>query len=302
MKVKKLLFTVSFVWGLLLVSAQMLWAQDYTFQVLALDGEVLYMKGEQWQTVELGQSLMVNDVLRLEENAYLGLAHRNGHTLSLSKEGTYEVNSLGNKVSSRERGVASKYADLYVNSLKNASNKTAGASAERNTDQSRVKILLPNSVDVFNDEVILRWKNTSSLEERYEVKLKNMFNEVIMVKEVQDTKAVLDFNNEKIAKERMIIVSVNSIDFKDQQSSDYGMKHLTPEEAAPIARELNELKLEITDQQSALDKLILASFYEQNNLLADALTNYEYAISLAPDVEAFRVAYEQFIFRNGLAN
>lgn len=301
MKVKELLLKALFASCLLLASHQALYAQDYTFQVLALDGEVLYMKGEQWQAVELGQSLIVNDVLRLEGDAYLGLAHRNGHTLSLNKEGTYEVNRLSTKISSREPGVASKYASLYVNSLKNANNKTVNA-AERTLDQSRVKIFLPNSVDVFNDEVILRWNNLSSLDETYEVKLKNMFNEVIMVQQVNDTKAVLNFKDKKISSERMIIVSVNSMDFKDQHSNDYGMKHLTPEEAEPIARELKELKLEITDQQSALDKLILASFYEQNNLLADALTNYEYAISLAPEVEAFRLAYDQFIFRNGLAN
>lgn len=302
MNIKNLLLNASLVVALLLVSSPFLYSQDYTFQVLALDGEVLYMKGEQWQAVELGQSLMVNDVLRLEKDAYLGLAHRNGHTMALSKEGTYEVNRISAKVSNREPGVASKYANLYVNSLKNPNTKTATVSAERAVDQSRVKVFLPNSVDVFNDEVILRWNNTSTLDETYEVKLKNMFNEVILVQEVKDTKTVLNFKDKKIANERMIIVSVNSADFKEQQSNDYGMKHLTAEEAAPIARELKELKLEITDQQSALDKLILASFYEQNNLLADALTNYEYAISLAPDVEAFHLAYEQFIFRNGLAN
>ncbi len=301
MKIYNLLFKVCFIWGLLLAVNQSVWAQDQAFQVMALDGEVMYMKGEQWQAIELGQSLMANDVLRLEDNAYLGLAHRNGQTLSLNKEGTYEVNSLASKIANKAPGVASKYVDLYVSSLKSGGNKVA-MSIERSVDQNRLKVLLPNSVDVFNDEVILRWKNTAALNETYEVKLKNMFNEVIMVKQVQDTKVVLNFNDAKIANQRMVIISVNSVDFKDQQSSDYGMKHLTPEEAEPIARELNELKLEITNQQSALDKLILASFYEQNNLLADALTNYEYAVSLAPDVKAFRLAYDQFIFRNGLAN
>ncbi|MDF9795233.1 hypothetical protein OKW21_000496 [Catalinimonas alkaloidigena] len=302
MKIKKLFLNVSLILGLILSANTLLCAQDYVFQVLAIDGEALYMKGDHWQAVELGQSLMANDIVRVERNTYLGLAHQNGATLSLRKEGTYEIDHLSSKVGNQKRNVASKYANLYVKSLKNASNKTVTASAERGIDQNRVKIFLPNSVDVFNDEVILRWKNMSTIDEKYEVKLKNMFNEVIAVEEVQDTKTVLNFKDEKIAKERMIIVSVNSTEFKDQQSNDYGMKHLTPEEAAPIAQELKELKLEITDEQSALDKLILASFYEQNNLLADALTNYEYAISLAPEVEAFRVAYNQFIFRNGLAN
>ena len=86
---------------------------------------------------------------------------------------------------------------------------------------------------------------------------------------------------------------------KDVQSSSYGIKHMTPDESALIEQELQELKLVFAGEESALDKLILASFYEQNNLLADALTCYEYAIELSP-VDAFRTAYDQFIFRNGL--
>ncbi|WKN29799.1 hypothetical protein PZB74_12565 [Porifericola rhodea] len=300
MKINRVLLNAAFIMSLFLASNQFLYAQEQVFQVLALDGEVMFKKGEEWQAVELGQALLASDVLKVEDNAYLGLVHTNGHTLALDKKGTYEAGHLASKIRQNKLSVASKYADLYVQNLKNGSAKANPA--ERALEQKRVKVLLPNSVDVFNDEVILRWKNVAPVGEKYEVKLKNMFNEVLMVKEVEDTKAILNFNEDKISKERMIIVSVNSTEFKDQQSNDYGMKHLTAEEAAPIAQELKELKLEITDQQSALDKLILASFYEQNNLLADALTNYEYAISLAPEVEAFQVAYDQFIFRNGLAN
>ena len=75
---------------------------------------------------------------------------------------------------------------------------------------------------------------------------------------------------------------------------------MTPDESAQIEQELKELKLVFAGEESALDKLILASFYEQNNLLADALTCYEYAIELSPEIQAFQNAYDQFVFRNGL--
>ncbi len=75
---------------------------------------------------------------------------------------------------------------------------------------------------------------------------------------------------------------------------------MTDEEAELIEEELEELKLELSGQEAILDMLILASFYEQNNLLADALTTYERVTELAPDVEAFKTAYDQFVFRNGL--
>ena len=53
------------------------------------------------------------------------------------------------------------------------------------------------------------------------------------------------------------------------------------------------------DSETALNKYILAGFYEENNLLIDALSNYEAAIGLAPDVETFQEAYEDFLLRNG---
>lgn len=284
----------------MIFTAHQVSAQDTTFQVLAIEGDVQVKRTEAWLQLQAGQSLMPQDMIKIEKGAYLGMIHESGHTLALKKAGTYDVSKLNSELEGIKLNTAAKYGSLYVSMLNGENPKNI--STERATQTNRLSVFLPNSVDVFNDEVIIRWKNDNKIDDTYEVRLKNMFNEVIETKEVSGTKTSLNFNQEKIANERMIIVSVNSKDFKDQQSNDYGMKQLTPEEAEPIKRELNELKLEITNQQSALDKLILASFFEQNSLLADALTSYEHAITLAPGIGAFEKAYEQFIFRNGLGD
>jgi hypothetical protein len=277
-------------------------AQDTTFQVLAVDGDVSIKRAEAWLPLVAGQYVNVPDLIRLKDGAYLGMVHHTGHAMELNKPGTYEASRLSKQIGEEKLHVSAKYATLYLSMLNRNGISNSGSNLERTAQANQLSVYLPNSVDVFNDEVIIRWKDESQIADNYEVKLKNMFNEVLDSRVVNDTKTSLNFNDQKIARERMIIISVSNQAFKDQKSKDYGMKQLTPEEAEPIARELNELKLEITDQQSALDKLILASFYEQNSLLADALTSYEHAIQMAPDVEAFRAAYEQFIFRNGLGN
>jgi len=274
-------------------------AQDTTFQVLAAEGTVQIKKAEAWLPLEAGQSINSDDLIKLDQEAYVGMMHQSGHTLELRKQGTYEVSQLSKEFGSSQKNITAKYGALYASML-NGESPIQASTLERTADQSALNVYLPNSVDVFNDEVVIRWNDKSSVNNKYEVKLKNMFNEVLEVREVEGTRTRLNFNSQKIASERLIIVSVNNKEFKDQKSSDYGMKQLTPEEAEPIARELSELKLEINEQQSALDRLILASFYEQNSLLADALTSYENAIDLAPETDAFRKAYDQFIFRNGL--
>ena len=273
---------------------------NYAFKVLTFDGLVSYKDNAtgQWLPVDVGTCLPAHSMVKVEAHSYLGLIHTSGKTRTLQK-GTYEVDRLADKFRDQSTGVAAKYADLFIEKTK--TNVTAKPEdKERSVEERKLKMLLPSSVDVFSPEVILRWKDQQEVDQHYEVVFKNMFDEIVMVREAEGTRLVLNFEEDKIARERLIIVSVHQKNQKSLQSSDYGIKQMTDEEAELIEGELEELKLELTGQEAILDMLILASFYEQNNLLADALTTYERVIELAPDVEAFKTAYDQFVFRNGL--
>ena len=280
--------------------ASALGVTDYTFKVLAFDGTVSYKDNTtgQWRPVDVGTCLPAHSLVKVEAHGYLGLIHTSGKTRTLQK-GTYEVDRLADKFRGRSIGIATKYADLFIEKTK--TNVTAKPEdKERSVEERELKMLLPSSVDVFSPEVILRWKDKEEVDQNYEVVFKNMFDEIVMIREAEGTRLVLNFEEAKIARERLLIVSVHKKNQKSLQSSDYGIKQMTDEEAKLIEGELEELKLELTGQEAILDMLILASFYEQNNLLADALTTYERVIELAPDVEAFKTAYDQFVFRNGL--
>ena len=275
-------------------------AENYTFKVLAFDGSVLYKESgtDKWIPVDVGTCLNGEATVKIAARSYLGLVHSSGKTFELEK-GTYEIGRLANQFHHTKTGTATKYANLFIEKTK--TNVTAQPEdTERNLEERELKMLLPSSVDVYSPEVILRWKDKETVDQQYEVIFKNMFDEVIMVRETNDTRLELNFEEEKIARERLLIVSVHKKNQKSLQSSDYGIKQMTDEEAELIEEELEELKLEMSGQEAILDMLILASFYEQNNLLADALTTYERVIELAPDVEAFKTAYDQFVFRNGL--
>ncbi len=273
---------------------------SYAFKVLTFDGSVLYKDADvgRWMPIDVGTHLNDHAVVKIAAHGYLGLVHASGKTYKLQK-GTYEIDRLSNKFKSTSKGTAAKYADLFIEKTK--TNVTAQPEEkERSLEERELKMLLPSSVDVFSPEVILRWKDEESIDKEYEVIFKNMFDEVIMKRETDETRLTINFEEEKIARERLLIVSVNKKNQKSLQSSDYGIKQMTDEESEVIEEELEELKLELSGQEAILDMLILAAFYEQNNLLADALTTYEKVVELAPDVEAFQTAYDQFVFRNGL--
>jgi cytochrome c-type biogenesis protein CcmH/NrfG len=53
-------------------------------------------------------------------------------------------------------------------------------------------------------------------------------------------------------------------------------------------------------EKTALSQLILAGFYEENNLLIDAISAYKEAIKLAPDVPSFQESYDEFLLRHNM--
>jgi hypothetical protein len=77
------------------------------------------------------------------------------------------------------------------------------------------------------------------------------------------------------------------------------IKKLSKADKDRINVQLNEISAE-TKEASALNKLILAGFFEQNKLLVDATTAYLQAIQLAPDVPEYQESYNNFLLRNGI--
>ena len=82
------------------------------------------------------------------------------------------------------------------------------------------------------------------------------------------------------------------------KSSNYGIKRLTEEERGEVQAKIEDLSVNTT--QSSLSEIMIASLYEQNNLLVDAATSYQRAIALSPEVNDFRKMYDAFIDRNNL--
>jgi hypothetical protein len=77
------------------------------------------------------------------------------------------------------------------------------------------------------------------------------------------------------------------------------LKRLSKADKARIKTLLNEISGE-TQENTAINKLILAGFYEQNSLLIDAATAFQEAIKLAPDVQSYKDLYNEFLVRNNL--
>lgn len=285
--------------GLLLVGNMVL-AQGYTFKVLANKGDNKVKSGSEWQALKTGSSLNDTDELQVSADAYLGLVHSSGKTLELKEAGNHKVSDLAAKISTSGSSVASKYADFVLSkmSAESKKNRLSATGAVHRGSNDAIKVFLPSSVGVFSDKAIVRWDSLEG-NNTYKVTLKNMFEDVLLSIETNDPNVVLNLNDDKIAKENVVLLSVVNKNDETIKSGTYAIKKLPTADSDKVKAALNELMSDV-EQESALNKYILAGFYEENNLLADALTSYEEAMQLAPEVDSYKEAYLEFLLRNRL--
>ncbi|MEO1049039.1 MAG: hypothetical protein AAFX87_00320 [Bacteroidota bacterium] len=294
-----------FILMLLVFSSSITFGQSYTFKVLANKGSNEVKTGGQWQPLRTGASLDASDELKVSENAYLGLVHASGRTMELKTPGSHKVADLASKLANKGSSVASKYADFVLSKMSADSKKNkliATGATERKIELSKaknnLKVYMPKSVVVFNDENTVEWTEVEG-DQTYVVEFSSMFEDEILKVETKEPSIQLDLASNQFAKENAVIVQVSLKDDASIKSKKYAIKRLKQTESDRVENDLKDLMTDVSEQ-TALNKYILAGFYEENNLIVDALTSYREAMELAPDVESYREAYEEFLIRNKL--
>lgn len=275
-------------------------AQDYAFKVLANKGTNEIKSGGAWIPLKTGASLRTGDEVKLGDNAYIGLVHSSGKPVEVKEAGVHPVSELESRVKGGS-SVLNKYTDFILssNSAEAKKNRLAATGAvHRGVPSSPIPLLLPDnqSAGVFNKEAIIRWDG-SKVAGPYVITLKNMFEDVLLKEETPENSFEIDLSNEKFANENAILIQVSSKADPKQVSNQHLIKKLSPAEMEKIAAALKEIKGQI-GEESAVNKVILAGFYENNNLLIDAIYAYEQALKLQP--EAYTESYEEFLLRNNL--
>jgi hypothetical protein len=272
---------------------------SYAFKVIANKGTNQVKSGEAWLPLKPGASLKDTDELLVGENAYLGLVSSGGKPIELKKAGNYKVSVLTAQMG-KGSSVLNKYTDFILSS--NAEGKknrlSATGAVHRATETNVIKVMLPESQNsgIYNTTAIINWE-ADKAEGPFIVTLRNMFEDELFKVETEESGVQVDLS--KFANENAILVEVKSKSDPKKSSKPHTIRKLSNSEQARIKQSLSEI-MDDVNEQTALNQFILAGFYEENKLLIDAITAYEEAIKLAPDVTMYQEAYEEFLIRNGL--
>lgn len=273
-------------------------AQEYAFKVLVNKGKNELKSGASWQQIKVGSSLKAADELRVAENSYIGLVHVSGKPLELKQSGNYKVTDLAARVSGGA-SVLNKYTDFILSSNTGPrSNLAATGAVDRGVDN--IKVYLPRTelAVVYGNNVTISWENDQSLKP-YEVVFKSMFGDELSSLETSSNSIVVNLNDRNFENEDNIIVTVYSKSNRSKASDEYTLKKLSKADRERIKSAYSEIATQ-TAEQTAFNKFLIAGFYEQNNLLIDAMPYYQEAIKLAPDVQYYKDTYEEFLVRNGI--
>lgn len=293
MKTKKLVLVV-----VLFVIVGQIRAQDYAFRVLVNKGKSEVNAGGSWQPIKVGTQLKKDDELKVTDNSYIGLAHITGKTLEVKEPGKYKVADLASRIKGGS-SVLNKYTDFILSSNSTGKKNNLAATGAV-TRGSQIPLYLPASQNalIYNDEIIFSWSN-EKIPGPYIVKFNSPFEDELAKVETNETQVKINLADVNFINEDNILVTVASKSDPNKISDRYTLKRLSRADKERIKSALSEISSQ-TAEETALNKLVLAGFYEQNNLIIDAGTAYLQAINLAPDVPEYKEAYNDFVTRHGL--
>lgn len=275
-------------------------AQEYAFKVLANKGINEIKSGGAWIPLKTGASLKAGDEVKLSDNAYIGLVHSTGKPVEVKEAGVHQVSELETRVKGGS-SVLNKYTDFILssNSADAKKNRLAATGAvHRDITTAPIRLWLPENENagVFNQQAVIKWDG-SKVAGPYVITLKNMFEDVLLKEETTENSFEVNLSDQKFANETAILVEVSSKADPKEVSKQHLIKKLAPAEIAKISAALKEVKSDL-GEESAVNKVFLAGFYENHHLLIDAMYAYEQALKLEP--EAYIESYEEFLSRNNL--
>lgn len=290
---------LSIIYSILILSGSA-FAQEEMFRVLANKGSNKVTTGNstEWKVITPGRKIMSNEKITIAEGGYLGLAHKSGKTLELKKAGVYDVAKLNSELTAQNSGVAKKYVDFVAGEMaaknedmnKNSQNymKVTGA-VERDITTAKIKPVSPKNIQVINMPFMLKWSKVEKAQ-TYVVEIVNMFDEVVYKAETKENNIIVDLGKTKVSpdsyKWRVYVKEKPSVK-SDEIVIDYVNN-------PDLLKEAQELKASLSEE-TALNKMVLASFFESKNLFANAMENYEAATKLEPSVDDYKASYGQFL-------
>jgi hypothetical protein len=214
------------------------------------------------------------------------------------------VKDLLGKVSSKSNGM-DKLVGFVVQSVKGAEEgkNIKSASVEMSLNVNKLRLISPRTTKTIDDEMTFTWNGTydGSKSPNYLFTITDAGQNIRFKRELTENQITVNLKSLGLDKDRCYYWSVTQVGANAPTVESYCIYMVNDAEMASLNGQLKTLREEQNVQQpTALDKLMLASFYEQNGLTYRAMTAYKEASTIGGDVEIFSDSYREFLRRTGV--
>ncbi|MBI5325995.1 MAG: hypothetical protein HZB41_12110 [Ignavibacteriae bacterium] len=297
-------------------------------------------KSSSWTDLKTGDRLFKNDKIKLSGDSYIGLVHSSGKTVEIRKEGTYNISKLTKDVSAFRSSSSERFAKYVIAEITSGDallsqkkyKRTMGntGAVERatggdvsymatfsslsgqdlsqysalndaiecvvKTDKNYIRIKYPRSSYLIDNKVDFIWYKNNSVS-IYEFVIIDRDDNIIYSTKTSDTMLQLNLSELKLLKGTNYYWYIKNNELKSDQYcinwlNDYDMKRLN-EDLEPMLDGMAKGK-------DAASLILLASIYEDENIMNRAIEAYDDALKIEPDVDGYKTLYARYLSRIGL--
>ncbi len=156
-----------------------------------------------------------------------------------------------------------------------------------------IQVKLPRSTYVIDKEIEFSWYDRQGAGV-YELRIVDNNDKVIYSKKLHNTSVVLNLDEAGLGKGATYFWYVVDGDY---HSNQYSFQRMADKDAEAVEDMVRDIDLE---EMSSLDKMALASYYEDRNIVNRAVKIYDDVLKEYPDSPEFRKLYSRYLIRIGL--
>ena len=276
-------------------------SQDFAFKVLANKGENKVQRQNGDIVVLKSRDLLYEtDILITGDGAYIGLMHSSGKAQEIKGKQKVAVADLIVNVSGQELTSLSKYAQMISQRLAEGEADKKVSVGTRSVG-SKINVVMPEETQLYGSKAVIKWNSTATdaVPPVYEVLVLDILDEVVFSAETSTDSVLIDFSGVENDM-GLYVLKVRKKDDPDFASPNYPIRHLMGDDYDAISTDLEPLVSGLSND-SPLNLLIIASFFDEKDLFLDAQYNYERAIALSPDIPEYKELYQIFLESYGLS-
>lgn len=300
------LFTIILLSGITVSTAL---TQNVDFRVFSHSGSVNVDNGDNLSSaIDLGDTLRAGTIISIDNNSYIGLVHWTGQSLELMTPGKYLVDTLSLIINNQKllakRHLNYIWGEIYDDLLNLEYTQSNGNEVTGNGDDKiKVYATVPGKLNpIYQKEVSIHWTTVSSMELKFSIDLKDLYDNTIFSEQVSQPIFTLNIEDERLRANEVfnntnvISISINGDLEGESISKRFGVTPLKSKDYETVSVEKQFFE-DMLNPLTRLDLLAIAKYYEEKGLLLDALSVHLKLASENSDIQVFQMLCESYIQR-----